>query len=219
MGISEHDGRSSESSGAATNSDDIPIGDIAPGQPFENVHVMRDGGRPEGPGKVRFTADAVFWEADSSSECTWTCRYAEMTLHAIATESCEEAAAYVMVQLGEECQEVRLLCSDDAVLWAMYDAFSEGSGRCVTVADDGADEGADAEDSQAAPVLSFENGDDHSGDNDAMMGTMMGGFPSLPSEENDQDDERWQDAEEDAGEDAQVDDDAEDGTHSSGPAP
>lgn len=108
------------------------------GQPnavFENIFIARGGDEKQGPGTLTMMETEVRWETEETSPSRWNMRFEEMNLHAIGTEENEEQSGdthvgYVLVQFGDECNEVRLISTDQSALPLMYRAFCEGVARC-----------------------------------------------------------------------------------------
>lgn len=104
-------------------------------------------------GEITIDETSVHWTADSAdgetgpSEAKWSTEFKQINLHAVGTDDSADneqfadgIVGYVLVQVGDECDEIRLECSDRDRLWAIYNAFSEGVAR--NSADDDEDENA-----------------------------------------------------------------------------
>lgn len=105
-------------------------------------------------GVLTIDETSVRWDANDAvrrsdpTVGTWSTDLKQVNLHAVSTQATDEDAdgglpdgivGYVLVQIGDDCEEVRLQCKHQTELWAVYNAFSEG------VARNSVDDGDDAE--------------------------------------------------------------------------
>lgn len=93
-------------------------------------------------GEITIDETSVHWTADSTNgeteppEAKWSTEFNQINLHAVGTDDSDDndqfadgIVGYVLVQVGDDCDEIRLECTDRDRLWALYNAFSEGVAR------------------------------------------------------------------------------------------
>lgn len=75
---------------------------------FPNIFLSRRPGHSEGPGTLLVLHDQLQWRDGLSPDATsvWSARFEAVNLHAIGTAEAS-GGAYLLLQLGDDCEEVR----------------------------------------------------------------------------------------------------------------
>lgn len=104
---------------------------------FNQIFILYSDGRKYGPGTLTLYETEVGWTEDDGQESnhSWNTRFEDVNLHAIGSDDSDEG--YVLVQVGEQCEEIRLIrLQHDEIVTAMYNAFCDGVVRCPAPGDD-----------------------------------------------------------------------------------